>query len=256
MPVQSSLFIVLGASSGLGQAIVNHLLVRGHTVIAVARHTQSIVEYGKSFASRCEPLEADVMDENFGDKLMTQLNNRIPQGIVVNASGPPAGGFFDVTPAQWETAYHSVLHWKILLLQKVIPLFKSVNYGRIVMIESVSIKQPVPQLILSNALRAAVAGMVRTLATEVAGQGITINTMAPGYHDTQAMQRLYNRKAETLSISPEAAKEMFISETGTGQLGTATDFASLAEWLLSPQSRYITGQTISIAGDLVKGLMG
>ncbi|MDD3743922.1 MAG: SDR family oxidoreductase, partial [Lentimicrobiaceae bacterium] len=101
-----------------------------------------------------------------------------------------------------------------------------------------------------------VAGIVRTLATEVAGQGITINTMAPGYHDTQAMQRLYNRKAETLSISPEAAKEMFISETGTGQLGTATDFASLAEWLLSPQSRYITGQTISIAGDLVKGLMG
>ncbi|MDY0343269.1 MAG: SDR family oxidoreductase [Lentimicrobium sp.] len=256
MSAQSSLFVVLGAGSGFGEAIAIHLLDQGHTVLAVARHTESILAYASGYESKCEVLAADVMEEGFGDKLMVFLNNRTPQGIVINASGPPAGGFFDVTPRQWEAAYYSVLHWKMLLLHKIIPIFKSAHYGRVVMIESVSIKQPVAQLILSNALRAGVAGMVRTLADEVAGEGITINIMAPGYHDTQAMQRLYKRKSETQSIGLEAAREIFTAETGTGELGTAGDFASLAAWLLSPEARYVTGQTISIAGNLVKGIMG
>lgn len=256
MSVENSLFIVLGAGSGFGEAIAIHLLEHGHSVIAVARHTESIDAYASRYASRCEVMTADVMEEGFGDKLMAVLNNRMPHGIVINASGPPAGGFFDVTPSQWEAAYYSVVHWKMLLLQKIIPVFKSAQYGRVVMIESVSIKQPVPQLILSNALRAAVAGMVRTLADEVAGEGITINIMAPGYHDTQAMQRLYRRKAETQSVDLEVAKETFTAETGTGKLGTASDFASLSAWLLSPEARYVTGQTISIAGNLVRGIMG
>jgi 3-oxoacyl-[acyl-carrier protein] reductase len=256
MSAQPSLFIVLGAGSGFGEAIARHLLAQDHTVIAVARHTESIQSYASAYPASCEVLAADVMELGFGDKLIAFLKNRTPQGIVINASGPPAGGFFDVSPQQWEAAYHNVLHWKVLLLHKIIPIFKSAHYGRVVMIESVSIKQPVPQLILSNALRAGVAGMVRTLADEVADSGITINIMAPGYHDTQAMQRLYNRKAETLSISLEDARAIFTADTGTGTLGTAADFASLAVWLLSPESRYVTGQTISIAGNLVKGIMG
>lgn len=256
MTVQNSLFIVLGAGSGFGEAIAVHMLNQGYSVIAVARHTENIRDYGSRYGSKCEVMSADVMEEGFGDKLIDVLKNRIPQGIVINASGPPAGGFMDVTADQWKTAYFTLLHWKVVLLQKLIPIFKSAHYGRIVMIESVSIKQPVPQLILSNSLRAAVAGMVRTLATEIAGEGVTLNIMAPGYHDTQAMQRLFKKKSETLDIDLEAARKIFTDETGTGEMGTAEDFASLAGWLLSPESRYVTGQVISVAGNLVKGILG
>jgi 3-oxoacyl-[acyl-carrier protein] reductase len=130
------------------------------------------------------------------------------------------------------------------------------NYGRIVMVESVSVKQPVENLVLSNSLRMAVVGMAKTLANEVGHKGITVNIMAPGYHDTPAMDRLFAKKAEVSGVSVEEARRLFEKELMTGRMGDAAEFAILAAWLLSPSSRYITGQTFSVDGGRVKFVFG
>jgi 3-oxoacyl-[acyl-carrier protein] reductase len=101
-----------------------------------------------------------------------------------------------------------------------------------------------------------VVGFVKTLSQEIADKGITLNVLAPGYHNTPAMERLFAKKSMLLGISPEEAKAIFENETKVGKLGDARDLAALASWLLSPGSRYVTGQTISIDGGLIKGTMG
>jgi 3-oxoacyl-[acyl-carrier protein] reductase len=140
------------------------------------------------------------------------------------------------------------------LTKELLPVLQKDNSGRIVYIESASVKQPIDNLVLSNSLRLAVVGFVKTLSNEVGHTGVTMNIIAPGYHNTAAMDRLFANKSETLNISKEAAKEKFESEILSGQMGEPEDLASLACWLLSPYSKYITGQTISVDGGLIKSV--
>lgn len=119
-----------------------------------------------------------------------------------------------------------------------------------------SVKQPVENLVLSNSLRLSVVGFVKTLSQEIADRGITLNILAPGYHDTQAMQRLFVKKSQVQNISVEEAGKQFEDEIKMGKMGNPDEFASLAIWLLSPHSRYITGQTISVDGGLIKSVFG
>lgn len=254
--LHDKLFVVLGASSGFGKAIAERLIQENARVIPVARRADLLKCDQPSGCDRYFPFQADVTSADFSEKLLKRIGNEPLHGIVINAGGPPAGGFMENTPEQWQEAFNNVLLWKVKLLQKLIPRLVEANYGRILLIESVSVKQPVKQLVLSNAFRAAVAGMVRTLAGEVAGNGITINILAPGYHETDAMKRLFVKRAETTSITVEQAREMFNRETGTGTMGKPEHFAELAAWLLSPSSGYITGQVVSVAGNLVSGIMG
>ena len=117
-------------------------------------------------------------------------------------------------------------------------------------------KQPIENLVLSNSLRLAVVGFVKTMSQEIASDGITANILAPGYHDTPAMQRLFEKKSLLLGITPEDSKTIFEKDITTGKLGNPEHLASLALWLLSPHAAYITGQTISVDGGFVKGTMG
>ena len=254
--LDNKLFVVLGASSGFGKAIAERLIQENARVIAVARRSDLLKCDQPSGRDRYFPFQSDVTSADFAEKLLTRLDGEPLHGIVINAGGPPAGGFMETTPEQWLEACNTVLLWKVKLLQELMPRLIEANYGRILLIESVSVKQPVKQLVLSNSLRAAVTGMVRTLADEVAGNGITLNILAPGYHETDAMKRLFVKRAETKSITVEQAREMFTRETGTGKMGNPDHFAELATWLLSPSSEYITGQVISVAGNLVNGIMG
>lgn len=254
--LHDKLFVVLGASSGFGKAIAERLIQENAQVIAVARRVELLKCDQPSGHDRYFPFEADVTSGDFAEKFMDYLDGKPIHGIVLNAGGPPAGGFMETSSEQWLGAFNTVLLWKVKLLQRLMPSLIEANYGRILLIESVSVKQPVKQLVLSNAYRAAVAGMVRTLADEVAGNGITLNILAPGYHETDAMKRLFVKRSETTSITVDQAREMFTRETGTGKMGNPDHFAELATWLLSPSSEYITGQVISVAGNLVSGIMG
>lgn len=253
--IKDQYFLVGGAGSGFGKSVALALAAEGANVLAVSRTIEKLEAVQSQYPDNIEIMAADLTDESSHDAIEQYFQLKSLSGIFVNAGGPPAGGAFEVTMDQWDEAWKVVVRWKIALVQRLIPLMEKNNYGRILFLESVSVKQPVPSLILSNALRPAVVGYAKTLSQEVASKGITVNVMAPGYHATAAMERLFKKKSELSGITEKEAQEVFAKEIPTGTMGDPDDLASLSVWLLSPVSRYVTGQTIAHSGGLVKGLL-
>ncbi len=256
LKINDSLFVVGGAGAGFGKAIALALAKEGANVIAVSRTLEKLIHIKKEYPHKIEIIIGDITNDNLQQEIVKKIGNRKLSGVLVNAGGPPAGGFFDLEMDDWETAWKNVVKWKISFVRKIIPILLKQEYGRIVFIESVSVKQQVPNLILSNSMRPAVVGMAKTLSREVAGKGITVNVLAPGYHETAAMKRLYKNTSKNLSISQEEAKQLFEKDLPIKPMGQPEEMANLALWLLSPLSRYVTGQTISHDGGLVEGLFG
>lgn len=256
LQLKDSLFIVGGAGAGFGRAIATALAAEGANVIAVSRTEEKLINLKSEHSENIEIICGDITTLNLQQTIIQKIGDRKLSGVLINAGGPPAGGFFDVSMDDWETAWNNVVKWKISFVAKLIPLFMKQEYGRIVFIESVSVKQQIPNLILSNALRPAIVGMAKTLSREVADKGITVNVLAPGYHETAAMKRLYANTSKNLNISMEDAKLIFEKNLPIKPMGQPEEMASLALWLLSPLSRYVTGQTLSHDGGLVEGLFG
>jgi 3-oxoacyl-[acyl-carrier protein] reductase len=256
LQIKNKYFIVGGAGSGFGKAITLALADEGAKVLAVSRTGNKLIEMQKRFPKNIEVLEGDITSDSTHEKILRWTNGKNLAGALINAGGPPAGGFFDLDMDQWDGAWRNVVRWKIAFTKKLIPIFKKQNYGRIVFIESVSVKQPVQSLMLSNALRPAVVGFAKTLSQEVAQNGITVNVLAPGYHATPALERLFIKKSELDGITYEEAKKVFEQDIPVGKMATADEMASIAVWLLSPLSRYVTGQTITHDGGTVRGVFG
>jgi len=256
LKLKNNLFIVGGAGAGFGRSIAKLLAEEGAEVIAVSRTENKLQSLKSLFADRIITLSGDIMTEELQNKVIEIIGDRKLSGVLMNAGGPPAGNFFDIDMESWENAWNTVVRWKISFTKKLIPIMVNNNYGRIVYIESVSVKQQVPNLILSNALRPAIIGMAKSLSREVADKGITINILAPGYHETSAMKRLYKNTASNLNITEEEAKQVFEKNLPIKPMGSPDEMASIALWLLSPLSRYVSGQTISHDGGLVEGLFG
>jgi 3-oxoacyl-[acyl-carrier protein] reductase len=127
------------------------------------------------------------------------------------------------------------------------------GYGRFVYLESASIKQPIENLVLSNTMRMAVAGFVKTISGEMAGKGITFNMLAPGFHETDAVKRIFVNKAKMTGQSAEEIKQGMIKNTPVQKMGDPNDLASLALWLLSPRAGFVTGHVYTLDGGIVKG---
>jgi len=254
--IKDSLFVVCGATSGFGKAVALSLVNEGANVIVNARTESRLDEFKSEFSNQIETLAGDITTDKVLSELIRKIGDRKLDGILINAGGPPAKSFLNTDLEDWDDAYRSILRWKVKIVQELLEKFQSQQYGRIVFIESISVKQPIENLVLSNSLRLAVVGFVKTLSQEVAREGITLNILAPGYHATPAMERLFIKKGMLLGITPEAARKEFEEEVKTGKLGDADDLASLALWLLSPHSKYITGQTISVDGGLAVGTFG
>ncbi len=254
--IKNQAFVVGGAGSGFGNAIAILLASEGAKVLAVSRTLSKLEPLTLAFPNQVKCLVGDMMRDDVHDQCLVWMAENNASGIVFNAGGPPAGGFHHIDMKLWDDAYHSVLRWKIALAKKVVPYFQKKGYGRLLFIESVSVKQPIKNLVLSNAMRAAVVGAVKTLSQEVAHHGITANILAPGYHRTPAMERLFIKKSELEGITVDEAAAAFELEIPVGEMGKPEEMATLALWLLSPWSRYVTGQTLTHDGGLVSGLFG
>ena len=254
--IKNKYFIVIGAGSGLGRAIAEALLAEGAYVIANARSEEKLICLKSISPTHLRYIVGDITSPDTQKNILNSLNNKSLAGAVINAGGPPAMSAMETKLADWDSAYQMVMRWKIQFVQKLIPRFIDGNYGRLVFIESISVKQPVENLVLSTAFRMAMVGYVKTLSQEIGKHGITLNVLAPAYHDTNALKRVIAKKSEVNNISIQEAKKEMEAETLTNKLGQAKDFASLAIWLLSENSRYITGQTISVDGGISKGVFG
>ncbi|MGN8225826.1 SDR family oxidoreductase [Gracilimonas sp. BCB1] len=256
LKIKNQLFLICGASSGFGRAVCEQLLKEGAKIIAVARREEKLRELKDDYPEQTQVFSGDLTQEPTLDELDTLIANRELNGVLINAGGPPALSALETSMDQWDEAYENVLRWKVDLTKRLIPIFQEHNYGRILFVESQSIKQPIPSLVLSNSLRAAVAGFAKTLSLEIAEQGITVNLLAPGSHETPAIERVIQKRAEESGKPLEEVKQEMEKSIPVGRMGTGDEFASLAAWLLSPHSGYVTGQTISHDGGNIKGLFG
>jgi 3-oxoacyl-[acyl-carrier protein] reductase len=255
LQLKNQLFIVGGATSGFGKAIAEALLKEGAQLIAVARGAEKLQSLQASAPGQVECITGDLTDSAVISQLTALVGDRQLHGMVVNAGGPPAKTVLETTLADWDTAYKSILRWKVEITQALVPAMIARGYGRILYIESSSVKQPLENLVLSNSLRVAVVGMVKTLSQEIAKSGVTLNILGPGSHNTPAIDRIYHKKSEQTGLPFDEVKQAAVKQIPVGALGEAADFASLALWLLSPFSRFVTGQTITVDGGSVKSML-
>lgn len=256
LAIHQHLFIVGGATSGFGKAIAIALINEGAFIIAIARDEEKLKQLKATASSQIEILPGDLSNPLLMPQLVALVGDRPLHGILVNAGGPPAKTVLETTLEDWDHAYQLLLRWKVAITQAFVPKMVANGYGRLVFIESVSVKQPIENLVLSTSLRLGVVGMVKTLSQEIAKSGVTLNVLAPGSHDTPAVDRLYHKKAEQTGMPFNTIKEAAINNIPVGILGDPNDFAGLALWLLSPASKFVTGQTITVDGGSVRGIMG
>lgn len=249
-------FIVCGASSGFGEAVARQLMSEGANVVLNARRGQVLREKFRNYADQAEIIEGSLIYSETLDKIEEAATDGELHGILFNAGGPPTGTPMETNMKDWEAAWQLVMRWKIDLALRLAPALVQKEYGRMLFIESKSVKQPLPALTLSNAFRAGVTGFAKTLSAEVAPDGVTVNVLAPGAHDTPAIERVIENSRGKKGISYDKAREEMESAIPVKRMGTAEEFASLAAWLLSPHSGYVTGQTISHDGGAISGLFG
>jgi 3-oxoacyl-[acyl-carrier protein] reductase len=253
---QEGVFIVGGATSGFGGATARALIERGSRVMAVARTEDHLKALQQSYPDRVEYVAGDLTDPSVQDRIIRQLGERFLQGLFLNSGGPPAKSIQETEMDDWDQAYRNLLRWKVDLTRKLLPVMIAQQYGRILFLESSSVKQPIENLVLSTSLRLAVVGYAKTLSQEIAHHGVTVNVLAPGYHDTQALNRLLDKKSKDRNMTPEEARAGMEKQTGVGFIGDPAHLGSLASWLLSGEASYITGQTISVDGGVIKGIFG
>jgi 3-oxoacyl-[acyl-carrier protein] reductase len=256
LQLKNKRFIVCGASSGLGNGVATALINEGAKIIAIGRDRDKLKDFQNQFPDQIEMVIGDITNTRTIKQIQESIGESYLDGLVVNAGGPPAKSFLETNMEDWDASYQNVLRWKVEFTKAFLPIFEKQQYGRLVYIESSSVKQPVKNLVLSNSFRLAVVGFVKTLSAEVASKGITLNILGPGFHETPAAERLFVKRGEVEGISESEAKARYESEIPVRRMGDKNEFGMLAAWLLSPISGYITGQTISVDGGMIKATMG
>ena len=253
LAIKDHFFIVGGASSGLGRAVALRLLQEGAEVLGIARNADELKSIEALFTGRFSFIAADITQPETLPLIQNRINGKIIHGALVNAGGPPAKMVMETTLEDWDEAYRQLLRWKVAFAHMLVPVMEQHGYGRLLFLESASVKQPIENLVLSNSLRMAVAGLAKTLSLETGGKGITVNVIGPGSHNTPAIERLYKKKVEQTGLSEDVVREMALRNIPVGALGEADDLAQLTAWLLSPASRYVTGQVYLVDGGATRG---
>jgi len=252
LKIKGKYFVVCGASSGFGLSIAETLVAEGANILAIARKMEDLQLLKSKWPEQVDILSLDLTHEDAVQKIEDRISGIKLSGVLVNAGGPPAKSFAETDIQDWDDAYFNLVRWKVLITKRLLPLMKDSEYGRFVYVESASVKQPMDNLVLSTSMRLAVVGFVKTFSKEIAQSKITANILAPGFHETAAMKRLYKKKSENLGITEAEAKVFFEQQIPVGKLGDPNHLASLAVWLFSPYSDSVTGQTFCVDGGFVR----
>lgn len=247
--------LVCGASAGIGRAAAVELAALGAEVTLAARDAGRLREAAAMLPAdhgqRHGILVADLSDPEPAARAVENAfaAARTPVTILVNnTGGPPGGAMLDATADQLLTAFKSLLVTAHRLVQVVAPGMKGATYGRIINITSTSVKQPIPNLGLSNAVRAAVANWAKTLSQELGPFGITVNNVLPGYTDTDRLAELFKARSAKSGRSVEAIRAETIAAIPAGRLGRPEEVGAAVAFLASPAAAYINGINLPVDG--------
>lgn len=253
--------LVAAASRGLGRAVAEELAAEGAGLVLCARDPTTLAETAAAIAdstgAHVLAVPADVTDVDQVARVVQSGKERFGRIdiLVTNAGGPPAGRFDQLSREQWEQASRLTLFSAIELTRQVLPGMRERRWGRILNITSIAVKQPVDNLMLSNSLRAGLTGFARTLANEVAADGVTVNNILPGYTRTERLEELAEMMADKLGISAAEFRGKWEQEIPMGRLGEPREFAALAAFLVSERASYITGTSIQVDGGWIRSLI-
>ncbi len=242
-------YLVTAASRGLGFSVARALVDEGAKVIICGRNEASLKKATTSLGEHSQYFVADLSKKDDIKALVKNIGSQILHidGLFVNAGGPPPGTFTELTDDDWKKAFDLTLMSAVWLTRETLHLLKMSDSPSILYSTSISVKQPIDNLLLSNAIRPAVIGMMRTLAKEMGPDDIRVNAICPGY--------IYTERVEELMAASESAVENINTRIPLGRLGKPEEFGPVCAFLLSPIASYIHGALLLVDGGLYQGMM-
>jgi 3-oxoacyl-[acyl-carrier protein] reductase len=253
--------LVAGASRGLGYALARGLAREGADLVINSRDPEGINAAAQKLAGETKvqvtPLPGDVADPAVPDKLIESVVAALGglDLLATNSGGPPSGKFETFDDETWQYAVNLNLLSHVRLIRAALPHLRQSEAASVLTITSYSVKQPIPNLVLSNSVRAATVGLTKTLALELGSDGIRFNSILPAWTETERVYELmeYRSKTNGTSLEEEFAKQA--QDSPFGRMGKPEEFANAGVFLLSPAASYITGVMLTVDGGMYKGTL-
>lgn len=248
--IQNKVALILASSKGLGKAVAIELAKEGARVIICGTDPEAlkatVAEIQIISPNNVVSFVCDITDESQRKNLVEQSIKAFGniEILVTNTGGPAAGAFEEFNLEDWKNIYNLLFLSAVDIIQQVLPGMKEKGFGRILAITSVAVKQPADNLISSNAVRASLLGLVKSLSNEVAIYGITVNNLLPGYTETNRLKDLVKKNPKVSEVKNTIPMKRF---------GTPEEFAAAAVFLVSERASYITGQSLAVDGGWIKG---
>ena len=259
--IHGKIALVTASSRGLGRGCGEQLAAEGCRVAICSRDSAAATLAAEEISNKTGAdvlgVAADMSKAEDISRLIENVRESLgePEILVTNAGGPPPGTYASTAIEEYEKALNLTLMSAVHLIRGVTPAMKSNGWGRIIAITSISVKQPIGTLLLSNMARAGLTGFLKTIASEMAPDGITVNALLPGTHKTSRIDQLAKFRADQEKKSSEAIIQEMMSANPSNTIGDPSDFGAAAAFLASVQARYITGQNILVDGGSYRGLL-